>query len=301
MKKTLAIILSSAFALTVFAGCAEELSETPPETLSDTTASTEISSEGNDVAGENETAPEVVIDTEGLEPVYGESLKDGIYEIEADSSSSMFRIEKCVLTVKDGKMTALMTMSGKGYLYLFMGRGADAAESEYIPFNENENGEHTFTVPVEALDKALECSAFSKSKEKWYDRTLVFRSSSLPLEAFADGMLVTAESLSLSDGEYTADVTLNGGSGRASVSSPAKLTVENGEAFAEIVWSSSNYDYMKIDDVKYDILNSEGNSAFKIPVKAFDREIPIIADTTAMGTPHEIEYTLLFDSESITK
>lgn len=297
MKRLSVIALSCGISLSVFTGCGAD----SPETQYGTSVTADISSAENGVAGENETAPEVPLDTEGLEPVYGESLKDGVYEIKADSSSSMFKIEKCELTVKDGKMTALMTMSGKGYLYLFMGKGEEAAESEYIPFNENDNGEHTFTVPVEALDKALDCSALSKKKEKWYDRTIVFRSSSLPPEAFADGQFATAESLSLSDGEYTVNVTLNGGSGRASVESPAKLTVEGGEAFAEIVWSSSNYDYMKIDDVKYDILNSEGNSTFKIPVKAFDKEIPVIADTTAMGTPHEIEYTLCFDSESITK
>ena len=29
---------------------------------------------------------------------------------------------------------------------------------------------------------------------------------------------------------------------------------------------------------------------------AFDTELTVIGDTTAMSTPHEIEYTLTFDS-----
>lgn len=38
---------------------------------------------------------------------------------------------------------------------------------------------------------------------------------------------------------------------------------------------------------------------FEIPVTVFDRKMAVAADTTAMSTPHEIEYTLQFDSASI--
>ena len=79
-----------------------------------------------------------------------------------------------------------------------------------------------------------------------------------------------------------------------------KVTVdENGAATASIVWSSSNYDYMKVDGVRYDCVNTEGNSAFEIPVIGFDYKMPVLADTTAMSTPHEIEYTLTFDSATL--
>ena len=37
------------------------------------------------------------------------------------------------------------------------------------------------------------------------------------------------------------------------------------------------------------------------PVSAFDWKMPVLADTTAMSTPHEIEYTLYFDSATIEK
>ena len=108
-----------------------------------------------------------------------------------------------------------------------------------------------------------------------------------------------AVSSDLADGKYAVDVTLEGGSGRATISSPAILTVENGQATARIEWSSSHYDYMKIGDEKYEPVNTEGNSAFEIPVTVFDYKQKVIADTIAMSTPHEIEYTLTFDSESI--
>ena len=81
--------------------------------------------------------------------------------------------------------------------------------------------------------------------------------------------------------------------------SPALLRVENGEAWATIVWSSSNYDYMKVEGEKYLSIAQEGNSTFEIPVIAFDFKVPVLADTTAMSTPHEIEYTLYFESATI--
>ena len=109
----------------------------------------------------------------------------------------------------------------------------------------------------------------------------------------------TAADLGLADGAYTVDVTLSGGSGRASVASPAKLTIAGGKAVATIVWSSSTYDYMKVDGTKYTPVNTDGNAAFEIPVSAFDSVLPVTADTVAMSTPHEIDYTLQFDAASI--
>ena len=97
-----------------------------------------------------------------------------------------------------------------------------------------------------------------------------------------------------------AQVELEGGSGKASVTSPTLITVKNGEVTADIQWSSSNYDYMIVDGKKYLPVNEEGtNSEFQIPVTIMDESMPVIADTTAMGTPHEINYTLTFYSDSI--
>ena len=169
-----------------------------------------------------------------------------------------------------------------------------------IPFEEDADGSHHFTVPVEALDKELDCAAFSKKKEKWYDRVLVFRADSLPADALKDAAQVTAESLGLADGTYTVEVSMEGGSGKVSVESPAKLTVKDQKAVAEVVWSSPNYDYMKVGEEKFLPVNQGGEtSVFEIPVTVFDRKMAVAADTTAMSTPHEIEYTLLFDSASV--
>ncbi len=241
---------------------------------------------------------------DGMEPVSADALKDGVYEVRVDSSSGMFRITECELTVQDGAMSAVMTMSGTGYLKLYMGTGAEAeqaSEADFIPFVENADGKHTFKVPVEALDKEINCSAFSRKKETWYDRVLVFCSGSLPAEAFADGEAATAKSLKLEDGSYTVAVRLEGGSGRASVETPAALRVEDGNAFAVITWGSSNYDYMKVDGERLDLISTGGNSSFEIPVRVFDRKMPVIADTIAMSEPHEVEYTLVFDSTTIKK
>ena len=96
------------------------------------------------------------------------------------------------------------------------------------------------------------------------------------------------------DGTYQMEVELFGGSGRASVTSPAKVEIKDGKAVATLEWSSPNYDYMVVDGEKYLPVNTEGNSVFQIPVEAFDQDIAVIADTVAMSTPHEIEYTLNF-------
>ena len=104
------------------------------------------------------------------------------------------------------------------------------------------------------------------------------------------------------DGNYTANVTLAGGTGRASVQSPTQLRCSNGQFYATIVWSSPNYDYIKLGGVRYDLISAPGsNSTFEIPVAAFDQVLPVVADTVAMSEPHEVEYTLTFDSASLVK
>ena len=288
------------------------------------------------VAGEDEKAPTKEVGKKNMVPVYGSDIIDGTYDIEVDSSSSMFRIVKAQLTVKEGEMSAVITLGGKGYLRLFMGTGEEAVaaqESEYAEYVEDDDGAYTYEVKVEALDKPLECTGFSKRKEKWYDHQIVFEASSLE----ADALLITLpdydeeekttqvseddaqegtekiemetnmtqvseiiqqERANLADGVYNIEVILNGGSGRASVESPAKITVADGMATAELVWSSSNYDYMLVNGQKYLPTNTEGNSAFEIPVLCFDKEMHVTADTTAMSTPHEVEYTLVFTQGS---
>ncbi len=106
--------------------------------------------------------------------------------------------------------------------------------------------------------------------------------------------------IEMDDGKYGIDVSLEGGSGKATVTSPATLIVEDGYAYAQIEWSSSNYDYMIVGGETYLPTNDEGYSTFQIPILVFNEPMPVIADTTAMSEPHEIDYTLTFDTDSIT-
>ena len=239
---------------------------------------------------------------EGMTPLYASSLLEGVYPVTVDCSSSMFRIADCLLTVQGGAISARLTMGGKSYGWVYPGTAQEAAaadHADHIPAQFDENGATVFEIPVQGLDMGIPCAAFSLNKELWYDRTLVFRSDSLPFSAFADGVLVTPASLQLADGVYSVEVSLTGGSGKARVESPAPLTVSDGVCTAEIVWGSKNYDYMKVEGVQYFPTNTEGNSAFEIPVTVFDRPMAVIADTVAMSQPHEISYSLLFDSSSL--
>lgn len=102
----------------------------------------------------------------------------------------------------------------------------------------------------------------------------------------------------LTDGRYTIEVTLSGGSGRASVESPTTVVINGKTITATIVWSSPYYEYMLIDGVRYDPIQTEGNSTFEIPI-VLDEDMAISASTIAMSEPHLVEYTLHFDSSTI--
>ena len=291
-------------AATLLSGCGAKEAEAPQVTkeTTQTEAKTEAEDRSDQIASGSETIEAVEVVEDGMVPVTADQLVDGTYDIEVASSSEMFHIEAATLTVADGKMTCDMTMGGTGYLYLYMGTGEEAVaatENDYVNFEEDSEGAHHFVVPVASLDSAIDCAAFSKKKEKWYERQLCFRADSLPLEAFAEGMYDTVASLGVEDGEYLVDVTLTGGSGKASVDSPAYMRVEGGEATVSLVWSSPNYDYMVVGGEKYLPVNTDGNAQFDIPVKAFNYRMPVTADTTAMSTPHEIAYHITLDGDSI--
>lgn len=241
-----------------------------------------------------------------------ESLGDGTYSIEVESSSSMFKVVKAELTVAEGKMTAVITLSGTGYSMLYMGTAEDAAsaeETDFIAFEEDAEGAYTYTIPVEALDTPIDCAAFSSKKEEWYDRQLTFLSATASDgENAVQGGEASGEtedsgeaglSGAAATGTYTVELTFDGGSGKAYVVSPATLTVTEEGMTARIQWSSPNYDYMLVDGEKYLPVNTEGNSVFEIPVAALDTELTVIGDTVAMSTPHEVEYTLTFHSDTM--
>ena len=231
------------------------------------------------------------------------TLEDGAYTAEFDTDSSMFHVNeasdgKGTLTVEDGQMTLHISLQSKKIVNLYVGMAADAPDHEAdwlqpttdtVTYSDGTSEEvYGFDVPVEALDTDFQLAILG-TKGKWYDHTVSVRN----VEAQAAEAVETP-----ADGSYTCEVTLEGGSGRATVDSPAALTVADGKMTATIVWSSPNYDYMIVDGEKYLPTNTEGNSTFEIPVSALGVPLSVVADTVAMSTPHEIEYTLTFSAPS---
>ena len=230
-------------------------------------------------------------------------LEDGTYTAEFDTDSSMFHVNeardgKGTLTVEDGQMTLHISLQSKKIVNLYVGMAADAPDHEAdwlqpttdtVTYSDGTSEEvYGFDVPVEALDTDFQLAILG-TKGKWYDHTVSVRN----VEAQAAEAVETP-----ADGSYTCEVTMEGGSGRATVDSPAALTVADGKMTATIVWSSPNYDYMIVDGEKYLPTNTEGNSTFEIPVSALGVPLSVVADTVAMSTPHEIEYTLTFSAPS---
>ena len=228
----------------------------------------------------------------------GAALADGVYDIEAETDSSMFRSESCKLVVADGKMTAQLSLPGEGFSRLYFGTAEAAASApadQIYDYYLNDEGKYTFDVPVSALEEEIHVAAFGHRRDTWYDHTILFHAPAAP----EPGTSAAAATAVPANGTYQVDVALEGGTGRASVESPAKLVVEDGAMTATIVWSSPHYDQMVVDGTQYLPVNDSGNSTFEIPVTALDEDLPVQAETTAMSEPHMIDYTLRFDGSSI--
>ena len=231
------------------------------------------------------------------------ALADGVYQASFSTDSSMFHAnEACdgkgVLTVQNGQMSIYVTLAGKGIVNLFPGTAEDAQKPgaewlqptlETVHYSDGTTDEaNAFLIPVPYLDEEFDVALVGK-KGTWYDHK-VSVSDPQPL---ADD---TAESEVPADGSYTVEAVLQGGSGKASVQSPARLTVENGAMTATVVWSSKNYDLMIVDGQEYTPTYENELSCFTIPVSALGTPLPVQAETTAMSQPHMIDYTLTFSS-----
>ena len=246
--------------------------------------------------------------------------------------------KKGELTVKDGKMTIHVSLVSKKIVNLFAGTAEDAQKdgaeiieptTDTVKYSDGYTEEvYGFDIPVPAIDEEFDVALLGE-KGKWYDHKVSVKdpvkTDDTAEEAAEDSDKKDEasdketteksddskddkksegkklEDLKLEDGTYEFDVTLTGGTGRATVESPAKVEIKDKEATATIIWSSPNYDYMIVDGEKYEPVNKDGNSTFEIPVTVFDAEMEVTADTVAMSTPHEIDYTLNFDSSSMKK
>lgn len=238
-------------------------------------------------------------------------LPDGVYTAEFSTDSSMFHVsEACdgkgTLTVKDGVMTIHISLGSKKILNLYPGLAEDAAKdgavlleptTDTVTYSDGMTEEvYGFDVPVPAIGEEFDLALIG-TKGKWYDHKV--KVSDPVAEDGREAANGSFDMSALADGSYTIELTMEGGSGRASIQSPAQLAIADGAATATLEWSSPNYDYMLVNGEKYLPVNTEGNSVFEVPVEALDAPLTMIGDTVAMSTPHEVEYTVTFHSETL--
>lgn len=269
------------------------------------------SAESTVVAQESTVTP--TESTEAAETVSTEmaqdeaQLPDGVYTAEFSTDSSMFHVsEACdgkgTLTVKDGVMTIHISLGSKKILNLYPGLAEDAAKdgavlleptTDTVTYSDGMTEEvYGFDVPVPVIGEEFDLALIG-TKGKWYDHKVKVS------DPVAEGAADTFDLSAVEDGSYTIELTMEGGSGRASIQSPAQLAIADGAATATLEWSSPNYDYMLVNGEKYLPVNTEGNSVFEVPVEALDVPLTMIGDTVAMSKPHEVEYTVTFHSETL--
>ncbi len=290
MKKLTALLLA-ALLLMALAACGQ----TAPAETTAAPETTETVAETEAETTEEVTEPET---TEAVCP-----LEDGVYTAEFDTDSSMFHAnETCdgkgTLTVQDGRMTIHVSLASKSIVNLFPGTAEDAQKegAELLQPTEDEvtysdgltETVYGFDIPVPYLDQEFDLALIGK-KGVWYDHKVSVSNPEPKVTPVSD----------LADGSYSVYGTLEGGTGKTTLVNPTLLTVTDGQGVATIVLSSSKYDYMIVDGVKYEPVTTEGGSTFEIPVTGLDVKIPVVADTVAMSEPHEIEYTILLDSATL--
>lgn len=266
---------------------------------------------------------------------------DGTYTIDVDSSNSMFRVVACKLIVKNGKMTAVLTLSGTGYDYLYVGTTAkdedevkteveNADSKSWVPFVADSNGKYTYTIPVESLDRGIAVAAFSHKKQSWFGRLLTFKSETLqkvgdggstnpsdsskpsgnngnsgaskPNDGKADqeskweadtsgSTSAINSSTTLADGVYTPDrFSWSGGTGKVKITCN-KVTIQNGQAYATLVFDSDHYQYVKANGRTYYTTKGSGMATVVIPI-ALNQNNTILGMTDKMSVAHEVAYTI---------
>ncbi len=224
--------------------------------------------------------------------------EDGSYNnIGVTSSASMFKVVDCKLVVKDGKLTAILTLSGTGYGYLYKGtaEGAAAADKNtWIPFVEDANGKYTYGLPLDSLaENKVKIAAFSTKYSKWYDRELTFDFSNM------DRIYPTA-----ADGTYTIDVDSSASMFKVV---NCKLTVKNGLMTAVLTLSGTGYDYLYVGTgaeaenadskswVPF-VVNANGGYDYTIPVTALDKKIAVAAHSIKKDQWYDRELTFKYDT-----
>ena len=256
--------------------------------------------------------------TETPTPAPSNVPSDGIYSTTAETGASMFKVVGVKLTVKNGKMSPVITLSGEGYDYLYMGTATDAAthtgnwikysgSAAYTLDGETKTG-RTYEIPVSALDTPLTIASHSERQKKWYDRTVTI--SSKNLKKTGD---IPAEGTP-ADGIYSTSAVT--GAAMFKVVG-TKLTVKNGKMTALITLSGIGYDYLYMGTgadaanhtdqwIKYKgtatyTLDGETKTGrtYEIPVAALDKPITVASHSES----HKKWYdrTITFSSKDLKK
>lgn len=220
-------------------------------------------------------------------PLMGWQLKDGSYDGAVNGTKAFSDCDDCEITVSSGSVQVSFDFGDPEITQLYQG---DAASAEADAGNAVQGTGGAFTLNIGALEQKQKVAVYKDGK--WQDCRVAFRVRGIGRSDMAEG--------DVKDGKYKVDVSLEGGSGRAHVSSPAVVTARKGRLTARIKWSSEYYQYVQIGGVQFKKINKKGHSRMDIPV-VLDQDISIQALTTAMSTPHLIDYTIRFDRSSLRK
>lgn len=306
MKKKLYILAGAVSTLAVLIGCNGKTVGTEPDQVSErlSEAVVSVTPVSEEILSEEEVSE--------TEPEKKEApIADGLYYAEFHTDSTMFHVnEACdgkgLLTVKDGEMTIHVSMPSKNIVNLYYGLAEDAKKDgaelleptvDEVTYSDGMTEEvNGFDIPVPYLDEEFDVALIGK-KEVWYDHK-VFVSNPEPADSSGEESTASAPDPDMV-WDSTIDVTLEGGSGKATITSPAKVRTTDDCFILIVEWSSPNYDYMIVNEEKLLPVNTDGNSVFEIPLCSFDEPLPVIADTVAMSKPHEVEYTISFDAASL--
>ena len=317
MKKSLLYLAGIITSIAFLAGCDTKTPDADFAPVNDIETSTVAVEEIKDDNSEEEVPSTDIADAEDevTEPEIAEcELEDGVYIADFNTDSTMFHAnEMCdgkgTLTVKDGQMTIHVSLPSKSIVNLYFGLAEDAQKDgavlleptvDLIDYNDGTTDEvNGFDIPVPYLDDEFDVALIGK-KGVWYDHKVSVSNPELKEDEAEEKHIEEAAGY-VYIGDHTIEVDLEGGSGKATITSPAQVkTHDDGSKTVLVEWSSPNYDYMLVGGEKYLPVSFEGeNSIFEIPVASFDEPLDVIADTVAMSKPHEIEYTLIFHSDTI--
>lgn len=307
MKKRFLIMIAVLATLAVLAGCSRV-------SAGDTKASNEtVIVETETVAGET-VVEDISVDEADTTTETEDSLEleDGMYLVKFDTDSSMFHVNemmdgKALLTVENGTGNLHLIMPSKNVLNLYRGLASDAENNpndwitpciEEVTYDDGLTEEvFAFDVPVDVLGEEFDLALIGK-KDVWYDHKV---SISEPEEVKVDETEDTSiKEKPVTEGtDGTIEVSLEGGTGKAKLISPTAIRTSEEGYLVMVEWSSKYYDYMIVDGEKYLPAEVNEHSVYEILVKDIREPLKVIADTVAMSEPHEIEYTITFDVNSM--